>query len=123
MLLLVAFVEFPSTSFSDVLVQASWSLDACAESRGEEGGIRTVVYRKPTHTDQYLQFSSNHHLNHKRSVVRTLQNRAKTIITDEIDQKKELEHVSNVLTDNGYAKWMLKPTQIIQYPSFPNCAT
>ena len=81
-------------------------LDSCAESRGEEGGIRTVVYRKPTHTDQYLQFTSNHHLSHKRSVVRSLQHRAKTIVIDPDDQKKELEYVSNVLTDNGYAKWM-----------------
>ena len=37
----------------------------------------TTVYRKPTHTDQYFQRDSNHHITAKQSVYNTLAHRAK----------------------------------------------
>ena len=46
-----------------------------------EGDIKIKIYRKPTHTDQYLLWTSEHPTAHKLSVVRTLHERA-TIITD-----------------------------------------
>ena len=40
------------------------------------GEIPVLVYRKPTHTDQYLHSSSHQHTNCKESVVSSLFNRA-----------------------------------------------
>ena len=47
--------------------------------RDVDGCISTSVYRKPTHTDKYLDFSSHHPLQHKVSVIRTLFARASNL--------------------------------------------
>ena len=74
----------------------------------EDGSIKLKVYRKPTHTDQYLSFSSNHPIEHKLGVIRTLYNRAETIVTTAEDRSAELDHVDNALTQCGYPNWALK---------------
>ena len=48
----------------------------------EEGSLKTTVYRKPTHTDLYLQWDSNHTVSSKYSVVGSLQHRANTICSN-----------------------------------------
>ena len=47
-----------------------------------DGSLATKVYRKPTHTDHYLQFDSHHPLIHKLGVFRTLSHRAEQVISD-----------------------------------------
>ena len=77
----------------------------------EDGTIRTRVFRKETHTDQYLNFDSNHPLEHKRGVVRTLTHRARSIVSDLGERKKEFEHVREALGYNGYPDWLLAETR------------
>ena len=48
-------------------------------NREEDGSIRTSVYHKATHTDQYLCFHSHHPAANKRAVVRTLMCRAEAL--------------------------------------------
>ena len=44
-----------------------------------DGTLSINVYRNPTHTDQYLQWDSHHHLSAKFSVIHTLSHRASTV--------------------------------------------
>ena len=43
-----------------------------------DGSLETTVYRKPTHTNQYLQWDSHHAITNKYSIISTLLHRAKT---------------------------------------------
>jgi hypothetical protein len=75
--------------------------------------LQTKVYRKPTHTDQYLAFDSNHPLSHKLSVIRTLQHRANTIISLPSEIEEEHKSVKRALGTNGYPSWaFLKVDQL-----------
>ena len=44
-----------------------------------DGSLATTVYRKPTHTGQYLQWDSHHAISAKYSVISTLFHRAKEV--------------------------------------------
>ena len=77
-------------------------------TRDNTNTIQVSVYRKPTHTNKYLDFNSHHPTTHKRSVVNSLLNRADNIPTSTSGKRKERKHVFNVLMDNGYPKQFLK---------------
>ena len=49
----------------------------------ENNSITTDIYRKVTHTDQCLQWTSNHPVHQKLGIVRTLMHHAETLIKDE----------------------------------------
>ena len=71
----------------------------------EDGTLKVKIYRKPTHTDQYLNFQSNHPLQHKLGVIQTLHHRADSVITDLTDKEEEKSHINSALEKCGYPKW------------------
>ena len=73
-----------------------------------DGSIRLKIYRKETHTDQYLMFDSHHPVEHKLSVVRTLLGRKDTIVTTEEDRLEEEQHVKEVLKQCKYPDWAIQ---------------
>ena len=72
-----------------------------------DGSIAKSVYRKPTHTDRYLDFSSHHPLAHTIAVVRTLHTRAESINSSVLGKDEETRHLKQALTSNGYPKTLI----------------
>ena len=70
-------------------------------SREPDGRLTTSVYRKPTHTDQYLAYDSHHPQSVKRGIVKCLYERAKRPVTKSSVISKEKKHLSSVLLSNG----------------------
>ena len=65
----------------------------------------TTVYRKPTHTDQYLHWDSNHHITAKESVYNMLAHRAKVVSSTQDSLDKELHHIKTALQACQFPKW------------------
>ena len=72
-----------------------------------DGTLSITVYRKPTHTDQYLQWDSHHHLSARFSVIHTLSHRACTVCSKPELLQKEKDHLRKALTKCTYPKWAL----------------
>ena len=72
-----------------------------------DGKLSITVYSKPTHTDQYLEWDSHHHLSAKYSVINTLTHRARTVCSNPELLQKEMEHLRKALTQYKYTKWLL----------------
>ena len=78
----------------------------------EDGSLSTSVFRKPTHTDLYLQWDSHHTISSKYSVAGTLYHRAKTICSDQQLQKKEEDHLCQALQKCRYPIWAINRARI-----------
>jgi len=79
--------------------------------RKDTGAVNVQIYRKPTHTDQYLTFNSHHPIEHKLSVVRTLCDRSQSLISDSTDKRVEDLYIENALRDCGYPDWTFQKGQ------------
>ena len=72
-----------------------------------DGKLSITEYSKPTHTDQYLQWDSHHHLSDKNSVLNTLPHRAKTVCNKLELLQKEMKDLKKALTHCKYPKCAL----------------
>ena len=70
--------------------------------REPDGRLTTSVYRKPTHTDQYLAYDSHHPQSVKRGIVKCLYERAKRLVTKPSVIFEEKKHLLSVLVSNCY---------------------
>ena len=69
----------------------------------KENRLTTTVYRKKTHTDRYIHFTSNHHPSTKLGVINCLKTRAERIC-DKQHIRKEIQHIKEVFMKNGYPR-------------------
>ena len=76
------------------------------------GTLSTRVYRKPTHSNRYLNFNSHHSIQNKKSVIRTLINRAFTHSSEQQGLNSEIQHIKSVLLENNYPSSLID--QVIQ---------
>ena len=80
--------------------------------RNQHGKFSTSVYQKPTNSNRYLNFRSNHPLEHKQSVVRSLIDRANALCSTTKNRQDEIKHVKDTLKLNLYPN-----TTLIKKPS------
>ena len=78
----------------------------------EEGTLNTSVYRKATHTDQYLHWDSHHAVTSKYSVVGTLFHRARTICSTPMQLQKEEKHLHQSLKRCKYPDWAINRVKL-----------
>lgn len=75
----------------------------------KDGIIRTRVFRKETHMDQYLNFWRNHPFELKKGVVETLLHRAEPVVSNLEDKKEKacMKQALIIIRVNGYPEWRL----------------
>ncbi|BHF76033.1 hypothetical protein SprV_0501913100 [Sparganum proliferum] len=74
----------------------------------DRGGLKTKVLRKATTTTQVLSHNSNHPLSHKRSCVRTLDQRVEAHSSEPEDKVAELQYLRRVFKANDYPRNFVK---------------
>ena len=76
-----------------------------------DGSLSTAVYRKPTHTNQYLQWDSHHSISAKYSVISTLFHRAKEVCSTKQHLEEEQDHIKQALAACKYLKMGLEQSR------------
>jgi len=94
-------------------------LDCLVEKLHSSEGTSTLstsLYRKPTHTDRYLHFFSNHHPIIKAGIVKTLASRIPVVCAKAADRAAEIDRFITALEKNGYdrayTRKQLRPRRI-----------
>ena len=80
--------------------------------RNKHGNFSTLVYRKPTNSNRYLNFRSDHPLEHKQSVVQLLIDWVSALCSTTKNRQDGFKHVKDTLKLNLYPN-----TTLIKKPS------
>ena len=83
----------------------------------QDGALETKAYRKPTHTDLYLQWDNHHTMPLKDSVISTIIHRAKivysqptTVTPRTITPGRSVTKMQTHNMDNKYNKFQEQPS-------------
>ena len=77
-----------------------------------DGSLATTVYRKPTHTNQYLQWDSHHAITKKYSIISSLLHRAKHTCSNQQLLEEEQTHIQRALSMCKYPDWAINRTKL-----------
>lgn len=80
-------------------------LDVLVKRSGKR--IKTSVYRKVTHTDRYIHYTSHHHPKVLSGTIKCLKNRA-DCVCDEESKMEEFEHLRRTFHANGYPRILIR---------------
>ena len=72
------------------------------ESNTTDIPLTTSIYKKPTHTNKYLHYTSHHPKHQKLTVVKTLFNRVYTHISDNKLKHREQPNIRSTLQLSGF---------------------
>ena len=81
-----------------------------------DGKLVTRIYRKPTHTQQYINWNSNHPKNMLLGVLKGLIHRAHVICDLKEDLLEELDLLKDVFIGNGYPEHLVTKTLNESWP-------
>ena len=77
-----------------------------AIKRNPSGSLSFGIYRKPTNSGRYLDFNSNHHIRHERSVI--IKCSANKICSSEYELNSENAVLRKQLSENNYPNKILR---------------
>ncbi|GJQ69265.1 hypothetical protein Trydic_g6405 [Trypoxylus dichotomus] len=79
-----------------------------------DGALQTTIYKKPTHTGQYLHFESNHPQNVKLDVTESLYNRPQEVYSNDGDREDEFRYITNTPKLNEYTEKTLSKAKTMR---------
>ena len=82
----------------------------CLIEIDNKGRLQTKVYRKKTHTGQYMHYTSNQPENIKLCTIKTLLRRAKIVCCTEESLTDELNYIKKTMRLNGYPEKLITKT-------------
>ena len=80
-------------------------------SKKKSGNLITKLYQKPTHTNWFPNFNSQHSLSQRRGLISTLCHRINSkLITKKTDKPIEIKKLIDTLKKNDYPEWFVRQT-------------